>query len=140
MLYYGLAHTGFFQPSGIKSTRKRPELLNGLKEGPFQNGLDPWKKNQKKNSVDGDVVDKFSKIKPNTTRINYGKMLIFGIELIRMSLNSLNVTIFMTLPIKADFRANQGLSQSEPRILDNSSKSGQFGGLIKIVTFKLWSR
>ena len=42
----------------------------------------PGKKISKKNSVDGDVVDKYSKIKPNTTRINYGKMLIFGIELI----------------------------------------------------------
>ena len=45
----------------------------------------PGKKISKKNSVDGDVVDKFSKIKPNTTRINYDKMLIFGFELIRMS-------------------------------------------------------
>ena len=45
----------------------------------------PGKKILKKISVDGDVVDKFSKIKPNTTQINYDKMLIFGIELIRMS-------------------------------------------------------
>ena len=55
-------------------------------------------------------------------------------------LHSLNVTIFMTFAIKAKYRANQGLSQSEPKILDNCSKSGQFGVPIKIVTFKLWSR
>ena len=52
----------------------------------------------------------------------------------------MNISMFMALSIKEDNRANQGLSQSESRILDNCLKLDDFVAFIKIATFILWSR
>ena len=79
----GTSHGVFFSTFRYLEHQKTPRAEYRSNDSYFQYHRDTWKKIRKKISVDGDVVDKFSKIKPNTTQINYGKMLIFGIELIR---------------------------------------------------------
>ena len=74
-----------FSPFVDLEHQKSARAVQPLKRKPFPVASRYLEKKIRKNSVDGDVVGKFSKIKPNMTQINYHKILIKGIEPIRMS-------------------------------------------------------